>query len=46
MQKIDVAFQLFVKVIDLINDLPDAARPSVLVSATAVGYYGPFNLLV
>ncbi|KAL6213702.1 hypothetical protein ACLB2K_013147 [Fragaria x ananassa] len=28
------------KVIDLINDLPDAVRPSVLVSATAVGYYG------
>ncbi|XP_009378450.2 epimerase family protein SDR39U1 homolog, chloroplastic isoform X1 [Pyrus x bretschneideri] len=28
------------KVIDLINDLPDAVRPTVLVSATAVGYYG------
>lgn len=38
----NVAFQLIVKVIDLINDLPDAVRPSVLVSATAVGYYGSF----
>ncbi|PQM39527.1 epimerase family protein SDR39U1 homolog chloroplastic isoform X1 [Prunus yedoensis var. nudiflora] len=28
------------KVIDLINDLPDSVRPTVLVSATAVGYYG------
>ncbi|KAM1763633.1 hypothetical protein ACFX11_002958 [Malus domestica] len=28
------------KVIDLINDLPDAVRPTVLVSSTAVGYYG------
>ncbi|TQE06372.1 hypothetical protein C1H46_008006 [Malus baccata] len=28
------------KVIDLINNLPDAVRPTVLVSATAVGYYG------
>jgi hypothetical protein len=29
-----------VKVVDLINDAPDAVRPTVLVSATAVGYYG------
>ncbi len=28
------------KVVDLINDAPDAVRPTVLVSATAVGYYG------
>ncbi|PSS26015.1 Epimerase family protein like [Actinidia chinensis var. chinensis] len=28
------------KVVDLINDSPDEIRPSVLVSATAVGYYG------
>ncbi|XP_050936432.1 epimerase family protein SDR39U1 homolog, chloroplastic isoform X2 [Cucumis melo] len=28
------------KVVSLINDAPDAARPTVLVSATAVGYYG------
>ncbi|XP_057503408.1 epimerase family protein SDR39U1 homolog, chloroplastic-like isoform X2 [Actinidia eriantha] len=28
------------KVVDLINDSPDKIRPSVLVSATAVGYYG------
>ncbi|KAF2322810.1 hypothetical protein GH714_031022 [Hevea brasiliensis] len=28
------------KVIDLINDSPDEIRPTVLVSATAVGYYG------
>lgn len=28
------------KVVDLINDLQDEARPKVLVSATAVGYYG------
>ncbi|XP_022135861.1 epimerase family protein SDR39U1 homolog, chloroplastic isoform X2 [Momordica charantia] len=28
------------KVVSLINDTPDAARPTVLVSATAVGYYG------
>lgn len=28
------------KVVSLINDAPDAARPMVLISATAVGYYG------
>ncbi|KDP27636.1 hypothetical protein JCGZ_19641 [Jatropha curcas] len=28
------------KVVDLINDSPEGARPTVLVSATAVGYYG------
>ncbi|KAF2322820.1 hypothetical protein GH714_031073 [Hevea brasiliensis] len=28
------------EVIDLINDSPDEIRPTVLVSATAVGYYG------
>ncbi|KAL6963360.1 Complement component 1 Q subcomponent-binding protein, mitochondrial [Sarracenia purpurea var. burkii] len=28
------------KVVDLINDSQDEVRPSVLVSATAVGYYG------
>ncbi|XP_023530645.1 epimerase family protein SDR39U1 homolog, chloroplastic-like [Cucurbita pepo subsp. pepo] len=28
------------KVVRLINDAPDAARPTVLVSSTAVGYYG------
>lgn len=28
------------KVVDLINDSPDGVRPTVLVSATAVGYYG------
>ncbi|KAB1224553.1 hypothetical protein CJ030_MR2G028501 [Morella rubra] len=28
------------KVVDLINNAPDAVRPTVLVSATAVGYYG------
>ncbi|GFY89894.1 NAD(P)-binding Rossmann-fold superfamily protein [Actinidia rufa] len=28
------------EVVDLINDSPDEIRPSVLVSATAVGYYG------
>ncbi|KAL9690438.1 hypothetical protein QQ045_010836 [Rhodiola kirilowii] len=28
------------KVVDLINSSPEAVRPSVLVSATAVGYYG------
>ncbi|KAJ4838097.1 Epimerase protein SDR39U1 chloroplastic [Turnera subulata] len=28
------------KVVDLINNSPDGVRPSVLVSATAVGYYG------
>ncbi|XP_022952964.1 epimerase family protein SDR39U1 homolog, chloroplastic-like isoform X2 [Cucurbita moschata] len=28
------------KVVSLINDAPDVARPTVLVSATAVGYYG------
>uniref|UniRef100_A0A7N0T2A7 Uncharacterized protein n=1 Tax=Kalanchoe fedtschenkoi TaxID=63787 RepID=A0A7N0T2A7_KALFE len=28
------------KVVDLINGSPEAVRPSVLVSATAVGYYG------
>ncbi|KAE8008619.1 hypothetical protein FH972_005114 [Carpinus fangiana] len=28
------------KVVDLINDAPHAVRPTVLVSATAVGYYG------
>jgi hypothetical protein len=33
-------FQLIVKVVDLINDAPDAVRPTILVSATAVGYYG------
>ncbi|XP_059647583.1 epimerase family protein SDR39U1 homolog, chloroplastic [Cornus florida] len=29
------------KVVDLINDSEDEVRPKVLVSATAVGYYGP-----
>lgn len=33
-------FHLIVKVVDLINNAPDAVRPTVLVSATAVGYYG------
>lgn len=28
------------KVVDLINDSQDEVRPTVLVSATAVGYYG------
>ncbi|KAJ4716625.1 epimerase family protein SDR39U1-like, chloroplastic [Melia azedarach] len=28
------------KVVDLINESPEEVRPSVLVSATAVGYYG------
>lgn len=28
------------KVVDLINNLQDEVRPTVLVSATAVGYYG------
>lgn len=28
------------KVVELINDSPDDVRPTVLVSATAVGYYG------
>lgn len=28
------------KVVELINKSPVEARPSVLVSATAVGYYG------
>ncbi|XP_050232425.1 epimerase family protein SDR39U1 homolog, chloroplastic [Mercurialis annua] len=28
------------KVVNLINDAPEGVRPSVLVSATAVGYYG------
>ncbi|GKV21036.1 hypothetical protein SLEP1_g31069 [Rubroshorea leprosula] len=28
------------KVVDLINNSPEGARPTVLVSATAVGYYG------
>ncbi|EEF49505.1 epimerase family protein SDR39U1 homolog, chloroplastic isoform X1 [Ricinus communis] len=28
------------KVVDLINDSPEGVRPTVLVSATAVGYYG------
>jgi len=28
------------KVVDLINNSPAEARPTVLVSATAVGYYG------
>ncbi|OMO75539.1 Sugar nucleotide epimerase YfcH-like protein [Corchorus olitorius] len=28
------------KVVDLINNSPEGVRPSVLVSATAVGYYG------
>ncbi|GAV73363.1 Epimerase domain-containing protein/DUF1731 domain-containing protein [Cephalotus follicularis] len=28
------------KVVDLINDSPVGARPTVLISATAVGYYG------
>lgn len=31
------------KVVDLINNSPAEARPTVLVSATAVGYYGLFN---
>lgn len=30
------------KVVDLINNSPSASRPTVLVSATAVGYYGMF----
>ncbi|PON50036.1 Epimerase family protein SDR39U [Parasponia andersonii] len=28
------------KIVELINDSPDGVRPTVLVSATAVGYYG------
>lgn len=31
---------MIVKVVDLINDAQDDVRPTVLVSATAVGYYG------
>lgn len=31
---------LLFKVVDLINSSPETSRPSVLVSATAVGYYG------
>lgn len=33
---------LILKVVDLINESPEGVRPSVLVSATAVGYYGMF----
>lgn len=33
---------MIVKVVELINASPDEVRPAVLVSATAVGYYGWF----
>ena len=33
---------MIAKVVELINSSPDGVRPTVLVSATAVGYYGPF----
>lgn len=33
-------FLNFIKVVELINKSPVEARPTVLVSATAVGYYG------
>lgn len=34
------SFLLMVKVVGLINDAQDDVRPTVMVSATAVGYYG------
>lgn len=37
---VDGPVWLIMKVVDLINNSPIDARPSVLVSATAVGYYG------
>lgn len=33
-------FQLIMKVVDIINDSQDDVRPKVLVSASAIGYYG------
>lgn len=35
-------FQMILKVVDHINSAPKGSRPTVLVSATAVGYYGLF----
>lgn len=33
-------YNWLVKVVDIINRLSDDVRPRVLVSATAIGYYG------
>lgn len=38
----DFSILFFLKVVDLINNSRPEVRPTVLVSATAVGYYGTF----
>lgn len=37
---VDELFSLILQVVDLINKSPSDLRPTVFVSATAVGYYG------